>query len=98
MALAVAPSRSLRRFLIAISTEFSDIDEIEEDNGRKGDDQRAVRTSSAEPLQIDSSNANETGSQKVGEFRHEKEAAIIDEDVNSEDARSVGNTKGKITN
>jgi hypothetical protein len=49
-----------------LSAEFSDIDEIKEESGLKGDDQRALRTSSAEPLQIDSGNANETGSQKIG--------------------------------
>jgi len=70
-----------------LSAEFSDIDD---DGGHKVEEQR-MRTASAEPYQIDSSKVNETSSQKVGKFQ--KEAAIIDEDVNSEDAQSVGNTK-----
>ena len=69
-----------------LSAEFSDIDGNE---GPKVEEQR-MRTSSAEPHQIDSSKANEAGSQKIGKFQ--KEAAIIDEDVNSEDARSVGDS------
>lgn len=40
---------------------------MDEDEGPKVEEQR-MRTSSAEPYQIDSSKVNETGSQKVGKF------------------------------
>lgn len=66
-----------------LSAEYSNIDNLQQVN----DESRNKKTISAQN-QNENANNNEVNA-GVRDFKVEKEAAIIDEDVNSEDAKSV---------